>query len=131
MAALLSLPPESVRRPKPCGLFERLGQKGRAAEYRGPANSIYKMHITFIQSGGFTGVVRRKTASLSDLGARERKGLEALLHSSPQSSQGKTADLTLYHLLVEDSATHVTREFFLTDLTVSDEVRPLIDFFKR
>ena len=89
------------------------------------------MKITFVQSGGFAGMLKGCTIDAADLAPDERQELESLVAASGLteslerfSSAGR--DLRQYEIVIEQHAT--VQRIVCDDRSVPDAARPLLAF---
>ena len=89
------------------------------------------MRITFMQSGGFAGMLKGCTIEAADLAPEERQELESLVAASGLSesfeqfsSAGR--DLRQYEIVIEQHAT--VQRMACDDRSVPEAVRPLLAF---
>ena len=89
------------------------------------------MKITFLQSGGFAGMLKGCTIDTIDLAADQRQELESLVAASgfsesfeQFSSAGR--DLRQYEIVIEQHAT--VQRIVCDDRSVPDAARPLLAF---
>ena len=89
------------------------------------------MKITFVQSGGFAGMLKGCTIDTIDLAADQRQELESLVAASgfsesfeQFSSAGR--DLRQYEIVIEQHAT--VQRIVCDDRSVPDAARPLLAF---
>jgi len=89
------------------------------------------MKITFLQSGGFAGMLKGCTIDAADLAPDERQELESLVAASGLSesfeqfsSAGR--DLRQYEIVIEEHAT--VRRIVCDDRSVPESARPLLAF---
>ena len=89
------------------------------------------MKITFLQSGGFAGMLKGCTIDTADLAADERQELESLIAASGLteslerfSSAGR--DLRQYEIVIEQHAT--VHRIVCDDRSVPESARPLVAF---
>jgi len=89
------------------------------------------MKITFLQSGGFAGMLKGCTIDAADLAPGERQELESLVAASGLSesferfsSAGR--DLRQYEIVIEKHAT--VQRIVCDDRSVPESVRPLLAF---
>jgi hypothetical protein len=89
------------------------------------------MRITFIQSGGFAGMLKGCTIEAADLAPEERQELESLVAASGLSesfeqfsSAGR--DLRQYEIVIEQHAT--VHRIVCDDRSVPESARPLLAF---
>jgi len=89
------------------------------------------MRITFMQSGGFAGVLKGCTIEATDLAPEERQELESLVAASGLtesferfSSAGR--DLRQYEIVIEQHAS--VQRIVCDDRSVPEVMRPLLAF---
>jgi hypothetical protein len=89
------------------------------------------MRITFMQSGGFAGMLKGCTIEAADLAPEERQELESLVAASGLSesferfsSTGR--DLRQYEIVIEQHAT--VQRIVCDDRSVPESARPLLAF---
>ena len=89
------------------------------------------MKITFLQSGGFAGMLKGCTIDATDLAPDERQELETLIAASGLtesfdrfSEAGR--DLRQYEIVIEQDAT--VRRIVCDDHSVPEATRPLVAF---
>jgi hypothetical protein len=89
------------------------------------------MRITFMQSGGFAGMLKGCTVEAADLAPDERRELESLVAASGLSesfeqfsSAGR--DLRQYEIVIEQHAT--VQRIVCDDRSVPEAARPLLAF---
>jgi hypothetical protein len=89
------------------------------------------MRITFMQSGGFAGMLKGCTIEAADLAPEERQELESLVAASGLSesfeqfsSAGR--DLRQYEIVIEQHAT--VQRIVCDDRSVPESARPLLAF---
>jgi hypothetical protein len=89
------------------------------------------MRITFVQSGGFAGMLKGCTIDAADLTADERREFESLVAASGLteslerfSSAGR--DLRQYEIVIEQHAT--VQRIVCDDRSMPESARPLVAF---
>ena len=89
------------------------------------------MKITFIQSGGFAGMLKGCVIDATDLAPDERQELESLVAASGLSESfdrfsETSRDLRQYELVIEQDET--VRRIVCDDHSVPEAIRPLVAF---
>ena len=92
------------------------------------------VRVTFVQSGGVVGVLRRCELDSSCLPPGEARELESLVKESGLAASGAflsapSRDLRLYEIQVESEAGNVSVKF--DDATLPERARPLLSFLRR
>jgi hypothetical protein len=92
------------------------------------------VRVTFVQSGGLVGVLRRCELDSSRLPPDEARELESLVKLSGLSESGAklaapSRDLHLYEIQVESDAGNISVKF--DDSTLPERARPLLSFLRR